>query len=99
MWHIDCKCLSSKLNCNRYDSDVFVNCCSSARDFGPATLKPQIASVWLSNFTLVDFDKSRGIIKQGDIAGKKYRSVIDSLARLQTQTKERTKLILNKISL
>lgn len=53
-------------------------------------IKPDI-----SNFTVVDFDKSKGIIKQGDIAGKKYRSVIDSLARLQTQTKERTKLILN----
>lgn len=41
-------------------------------------IKPDI-----SMFTVVDFDKSKGILAQGEKAGKEYRSVLDSLAQLQ----------------
>lgn len=47
-------------------------------------IKPDI-----SQFTVVDFDKSRGIMEQGNKAGIKYRSVLDSLAKLQTIKKQR----------
>lgn len=41
-------------------------------------IKPDI-----SMFTVVDFDKSKGILAQGNKAGEEYRSVLDSLAELQ----------------
>ena len=41
-------------------------------------IKPDI-----SMFTVVDFDKPKGIMAQGDEAGKLYRKTLDSLANLQ----------------
>jgi len=45
-------------------------------------IKPDI-----SDFTVVDFDRSKGIMAQGDKAGKDNRKVLDSLANLQTHKK------------
>ena len=50
-------------------------------------IKPDI-----SKFTVVDFDKSLGIMEQGNKAGVEYKSVLDSLANLQTVKKERPKI-------
>ncbi len=47
-------------------------------------IKPDI-----SEFTVVDFNKSAGIMSEGDKAGKKYRKVFDSIAKLQKQKKDR----------
>ena len=47
-------------------------------------IKPDI-----SKFTVVDFDKAKGIMAQGDKAGKEYRSTLDSLVNLQKGRKQR----------
>ncbi len=47
-------------------------------------IKPDI-----SMFTVVDFDKSKGILAQGNKAGEEYRSVLDSLAQLQDVKSQR----------
>ncbi|MEQ6124923.1 patatin-like phospholipase family protein [Pseudotenacibaculum sp. MALMAid0570] len=51
-------------------------------------IKPDISA-----FTVVDFDKSKGIMKQGHIAGKKYSSTFDSIAKLQSERKKRPVLV------
>lgn len=50
-------------------------------------IKPDI-----SMFTVVDFDKSEGILAQGEKAGKEYSSVLDSLAQLQPKRIQRKRL-------
>lgn len=47
-------------------------------------IKPDI-----SDFTVVDFEKGKGIMAQGDKAGKRYRKVLDSLAGLQMVKRKR----------
>ena len=51
-------------------------------------IKPDI-----SKFTVVDFEKSKGIMAAGDAAGQKYRKVLDSLAGLQTSAQKRAPLV------
>jgi NTE family protein len=51
-------------------------------------IKPDI-----SDFTVVDFDKGKGIMAKGDEAGQKYRKVLDSLASLQSKKVKRTSLV------
>lgn len=47
-------------------------------------IKPDI-----SDFTVVDFDKSRGIMKKGEEIAEKYRKSFDSIAQLQINKKPR----------
>lgn len=51
-------------------------------------IKPDISA-----FTVVDFDKSKGIMAQGDKAGEIYRATLDSLANLQTHKIPRPLLV------
>jgi len=51
-------------------------------------IKPDISA-----FTVVDFDKSKGIMAQGIKAGVTHRSTLDSLANLQTQKRARPLLV------
>jgi len=53
-------------------------------------IKPDI-----SDFTVVDFDKSKGIMQKGEEIGKIYRKTFDSIAQLQTYKKPRLGLIMN----
>ena len=55
-------------------------------------IKPDI-----SEFTVVDFDKSKGIMQKGDLAGKDYRKTLDSLANLQGNLNMRTGLIFKDV--
>lgn len=52
-------------------------------------IKPDI-----SKFTVVDFDKSKGIIAVGDAAGLQYRKTFDSIAQLQGEKYIRKELML-----
>ncbi len=51
-------------------------------------IKPDI-----TDFTVVDFDKGKAIMQKGEEIGVKYKSVFDSIARLQTEKKSRPKLV------
>tara|TARA_R110002073_G_scaffold108336_9_gene243633 strand:- start:63959 stop:66139 length:2181 start_codon:yes stop_codon:yes gene_type:complete len=53
-------------------------------------IKPDI-----SDFTVVDFDKSKGIMQKGEEIGVKYRKTFDSIAQLQTDKKPRPGLIMS----
>ena len=63
--------------------DIYEQCRKGEEDCD-LYIKPDI-----SMFTVVDFDKGQGIMAQGDKAGKKYRSALDSLANLQPGRKPR----------
>ena len=49
----------------------------------------------ISDFTVVDFDKSKQILAKGEEVGKMYQKTFDSLAQLQTIKRPRPKLIIN----
>ena len=54
-------------------------------------IKPDISA-----YTAVDFDKSEGIMLEGEKIAKKYRKTFDSIAQLQTHKKNRSELIVKE---
>ncbi len=54
-------------------------------------MRPKIAE-----YSVIDFDKSEEILRQGEKTAKSFRNVFDSIAKLQKVKKKRPKVKLNK---